>query len=308
MNTVETNLSLTLAPLSIKEFKRKKDIAEYKTKLDKASLYIIVQREVPEIKVNEEKCDEKEISLTIKLPKFGLELNAIYVLPEIINNVAFKNTVHKNGWDRLTFDASHGLGVLMWQGDIKPFITYNVLYVGQCAKEPLTKRFKAHHALMDMLIEEHAISSKSTSSEELILMPFTADSYVTTTLTGDSSDEDFVRAFTNNYTFTSDMINKDSEKALVRAMNPKYNKIRFKNYPKSEDGLYKTEADVYCYSIAENIILKYTKGFVYGATDVLFSSKIIGDRQGDLNVYAPGEDYVQKYAEQIYPPLTNKTY
>lgn len=68
MNTVETNLSLTLAPLSIKEFKRKKDIAEYKTKLDKASLYIIGQREVPEIKVvNEEKCDEKEISLTIKL-------------------------------------------------------------------------------------------------------------------------------------------------------------------------------------------------------------------------------------------------
>jgi len=60
--------------------------------------------------------------------------------------------------------------------------------------------------------------------------------------------------------------------------------------------------------IAENIILKYAKGFVYGVTDVFLSSKIIGDRQGDLNVYAPGEDYVRKYAEQIYPPLTNKTY
>lgn len=87
------------------------------------------------------------------------------------------------------------------------------------------------------------------------------------------------------------------------ALNPKYNKIRFKNYPKSEDGLYNTEADVFCYSIAENMILKYANGFVYGPTDSIFASKIIGDKQGDFNIYEPGNGFTRKYAEQIYPPL-----
>ena len=195
--------------------------------------------------------------MEINLPKSGNKLEAIYIAQETITAKSFQEFVHQHGWDGLVYDTSHGCGILMWKGDIRPFITYSILYVGQCIKEPLTKRFKAHHALMDMLIEEHAISSKTTSSAEIMLMPFVSDTYISTSLTGDSSEEDFINALTNNYSFGNDTVIKDSEKALVHALNPKYNKIRFKNYPKSEDGLFNTEADVFCYSIAENMILKH---------------------------------------------------
>ena len=54
------------------------------------------------------------------------------------------------------------------QGDFTSAITYEVLYVGECVGEKLTQRFKAHHALQDMLIEEKVISPSFDKSEELI--------------------------------------------------------------------------------------------------------------------------------------------
>jgi hypothetical protein len=58
-------------------------------------------------------------------------------------------------------------------------------------------------------------------------------------------------------------------------MNPKYNHIQFKYYQVSEDGLYKSDANVFCYSIAENMILWYEEGNVIDYTETAFASSVV---------------------------------
>jgi len=186
------------------------------------------------------------------------------------------------------------------QSDFTSAITYEVLYVGECVGEKLTQRFKAHHALQDMLIEEKVISHSFDKSEELILMPFTIDSYMCTMLTGLSPENDWMKALTGDFDVTSNQISLDAEKALVHGMNPKYNHIRFKNYPLSKDGLYKSDASVFYYSIAENIILKYDAGNIIGCPETSFASSIVGDKDGYTKIFVPGEDKAEWYAKKWY--------
>lgn len=56
--------------------------------------------------------------------------------------------------DRLIHLHSNKRINLRVKGDITPFVTYEVLYVGQCTHEHIFKRFKNHHALIDILINE----------------------------------------------------------------------------------------------------------------------------------------------------------
>ena len=189
---------------------------------------------------------------------------------------------------------------MIMQGEFSSAITYEVLYVGEAVREKLTQRFKAHHALQDMLIEEKVISPSFDKSEELILMPFTIDSYMCTMLTGFSSENDWSKAFSANFDVTPNQISLDAEKALVHGMNPKYNCIRFKKYPFSKDGLYKSDASVFCYAIAEKMILKYDAGNVIGCPETAFASSIVGAKDGYTKVFVPGENKTERYAKKWY--------
>lgn len=184
-----------------------------------------------------------------------------------ISNIGFT-------FDELIYYFSNGSFHITMQGDFTSAITYEVLYIGESVREKLTQRFRAHHALQDMLIEEKVISPNFDKSEELILMPFTIDSYMHTMLTGFSPENDWIKAFIGNFDVTPNQISLDAEKVLVHGMNPKYNRIRFKSYPFSKDGLYKSDASVFCYSIAENMILKYGAGNTIGCPETAYASSI----------------------------------
>jgi hypothetical protein len=61
----------------------------------------------------------------------------------------------------------------------------------------------------------------------------------------------------------------DAEKALIKAMQPKYNKESYENYPKSKDGLYKHNYDSYSYSFIDPIILKYGVNEIEGGLNYM---------------------------------------
>lgn len=332
-NILETNLHLTHSPISIKDFNRIKkapvldpELWREKESLDNASLYIIGKREVPVFVPRREISDETRLILDVEVgkasfrifvpaltnPKYslngfagiktepeGLEkaqkvwLFAFNDKGEAVSNIGFT-------FDELIYYSSNGLFHITMQGDFTSAITYEVLYVGESVGEKLTQRFRAHHALQDMLIEEKVISPSFDKSEELILMPFTIDSYMHTMLTGFSSENDWMKAFIGNFDVTPNQISLDAEKALVHGMNPKYNRIRFKSYPFSKDGLYKSDASVFCYSIAENMILKYDAGNIIGCPETAFASSIVGDKDGYTKVFVPGEDKTERYAKKWY--------
>ena len=332
-NILETNFRLTHAPISIKDFNSIKkatvlnsELWREKESLDNASLYIIGKREVPVFVPRREISDEHCLILDVEVgkasfrifipalknPKYslngfagiktepeGLEkaqkvwLCAFNDKGEDVSNIGFT-------FDELIYYYRNDLFHIIMQGDFTSAITYEVLYVGQSVGEKLTQRFKAHHALQDMLIEEKVISPSVDKSEELILMPFTIDSYMYTMLTGFSSEDDWMKALFGNFDVTPNQISLDGEKALVHGMNPKYNCIRFKNYPFSKDGLYKSDAKVFCHSIAEYVILKYDKGNIIGCPETAFASSIVGDEDGFTKVFNPDENKTERYAKKWY--------
>ena len=119
-------------------------------------------------------------------------------------------------------------------------------------------------------------------------------------LTGFSPENDWMKALSGDFDVTSDQISLDAEKALVHSMNPKYNRIRFKDYPLSKDGLYKSDASVFCYSIAENMILKYDAGNIIGCPKTAFASSIVGDKDGYTKVLVPGGNWAECYVKKWY--------
>ncbi len=332
-NMLETNLNLTHSPISIKDFNRIKkapvlnhELWREKESLDKASLYIIGKREVPVFVPRREISNKFRLVLDVEVGKASFRIfvpalpNSKYSLNgfagiktepeglekaqkvwlfafndkgEAVSNIGFT-------FDELIYYCGNNWFYVTMQGDFIPAITYEVLYVGESVREKLTQRFKAHHALQDMLIEEKVISPGFDKSEELILMPFTIDSYMCTMLTGFSPENDWMKAFIGDFDVTPNQISLDAEKALVHGMNPKYNHIRFKNYPFSKDGLYKSDASVFCYSIAENMILKYDTGNIIGCPETAFASSIVGDKDGYTKVFVPGEDKTEQYAKKWY--------
>lgn len=332
-NILETNLNLTHSPISIKDFNRIKKapvldpkLWREKESLDNASLYIIGKREVPVFVPRREISNESYLILDVEVGKAAFRIfvpalaNPKYYLngfagiktePEGLEKAqkvwlfAFNDKGEAVSNIRFTFDeliyyCGNGWFHINMQGDFTSAITYEVLYVGETVGEKLTQRFKAHHALQDMLIEEKVISPSFDKSEELILMPFTIDSYMCTILTGFSPDNDRRKVLTGDFDVTPNQISLDAEKALVHGMNPKYNRIRFKNYPFSKDGLYKSDASVFCYSIAENMILKYDAGNIIGCPETAFASSIVGDKDGYTKVFVPGENKTERYAKKWY--------
>ena len=328
-NILETNLQLTHSPISIKDFnyiKKEPVLWREKESLDNASLYIIGKREVPVFiprrEISDKSCLILDVEvgkasfrifvLALKNPEFslngfagiktepeGLEkaqkvwLFAFNDKGEAVSNIGFT-------FDELIYYCGNDRLHIIMQGDFTSAITYDVLYVGECVGEKLTQRFKAHHALQNMLIEEKVISPSFDKSEELILMPVTTDSCMCTMLTGFSAENDWMKTFSGDFDVTPKQISLDAEKALVHGMNPKYNRIQFKNYPFSEDGLYKSDASVFCYSIADNMILKYDAGNIIGCPETAFSSSIVGDKDGYTKVFVPGENPTERYAKKWY--------
>lgn len=308
MNIVESKLYFTTPPLSIRRFNQHKNLIDYKKDLDRATIYVIGKREVPVMRILEHSPIEdyiKEVDadhyvlLNIEMRKAGFNNDCVYVLPDDMKKSDFISSINNITIDEIFACLSHNIGAFGYVGDISPLISYEVLYVGQCVKEPLTKRFRAHHALQNMLIEENVISGNSDKADELILFPMFVDSDVISILTPDLGVEDYFKAFTNNYDFDSKEVTLDAEKALVHNMNPKYNRIKFKNYPKSDDVLDKTDANVFSYAIAEFAILNYSDGEIIGSPDPICASKIVGDAEGFTTVYRPGDDALSKYIPSI---------
>lgn len=337
MHIVDSKLMLAMAPISIREFDEYKLNTHICKLFDRASIYIIAKRPVQILRVLRDDVELKKLfdvpeeikrhqteenkrkyaesilqmkkmiktgklfALEVSQAGFDNTLRGFFQLDESISINDFIVDLSGTNLEKLLYSTSQGMGQFFTREDVTPFISYDVLYVGQCVGEPLTRRFKAHHALQKMLIHENVISKDYLNSDELVILPFYSYSETISSITGITSVDEAVKIFTNDFSFGTKEVNLDCEKALVRGMNPKYNDIKFKNYPKSEDGLYKGEADVFSYTIAANIIIKYNKGVVYGSVDLSNASRIVGDKSDNtVTIYNPGDNYTQKYTERFF--------
>ncbi len=171
--------------------------------------------------------------------------------------------------DRLLHLHSNNSITLRFKGDFTPFVTYEVLYVGQCTGEHIFDRFKSHRALLKILLQENIIPQNYDKVNDLLILPLHIE---TTMLSEISSEQEFFDAITGKSLVNTKTVSLDCEKALIKTMNPKYNSTKFKQYPKSTDGLFNHNIDFYQYKILENLVLDYgNNNYIDGTNSSIIS-------------------------------------
>lgn len=314
MHNVDSKLKLSYGPLTIYEFEMYKSDEEIKQLLTSTTIYVIAKRPLPVMRVI--KANSAGIHIIVEMdgydknveiimtqkdnPRlFGKGLSNMATGSNVINDPkAFHSfTLFREGangdefilnanFDRLIQLMSNNLIKIRIKGDVTPFVSYEVLYVGQCIGEHIFQRFKAHHALQNILIKEKIIPPNYDKVNELLVLPFYIESDVISVITGDANEDEFMEAMTGQFSFGSKEISRDCEKALIYAMSPKYNKTCFKQYPKSADGLFNHKLDSYLYRIAENLVLCYdSDNKIYGDVDEINASIIAVVDDKNFNIF-----------------------
>lgn len=140
-----------------------------------------------------------------------------------------------------------------FEGDVHDFIKYNVHYIGQAKNQNIWDRLTGHEKLSKVLALEHPFIEGEFSPYELslIFLQFKGFREDTMLVPDESSSDDIVDLhgkrmkemdIVNSFipsTFDEIMpfaVN-DFEAYLINLLEPKYNKILFKNYPDLKRGL-----------------------------------------------------------------------
>ncbi|MEQ9918663.1 hypothetical protein ABRQ01_18530 [Pectobacterium aroidearum] len=154
-------------------------------------------------------------------------------------------------------------------------LVYDLLYVGIAKKGDSYDRLidKGHHARQEILSNEPQRYPGARVTDEIFLFLFRPEPLFITTF-GPDSDIDL------DFGYDHKKIISDAEKAFVSLLQPNYNTVRFKQYPKGLDGLYDSKLDRYGYSIGEAITFNTPHG------------QIKGGRNGDLGGLSNKADFI----------------
>ncbi len=154
-------------------------------------------------------------------------------------------------------------------------LVYDLLYVGIAKKGDSYDRLiaKGHHARQEILSNEPQRYPGARVTDEIFLFLFRPEPLFVTSFTANSEiDLDFG--------YDHKKIVADAEKAFVSLLQPNYNTVRFKQYPKGADGLYDSKLDRYSYSIGEAITFNTAHG------------QIKGGRNGNLGGLSNKADFI----------------
>jgi len=295
-------LELAYAPLTAYEFAIVKDDKLIERALEKASLYIIGQRPVitfenfiPDTSIYQLNFEIHQRNnpniLKCKLPfdqkVFGLmEDNVVDVAFNYLDksikqeNYPLQN-IHgfslvrhkKEGKEFIIWFSPEKLLQNWWKGSIdcrikgdwQSFIQYKVHYVGKATKQSILRRLTGHSTFQDILSLESPVTEKQLPANEIVILPFEFQNNLQIQSFGDGVDtKEMVAAFLGENYPQQEKVFLDAEKALIKAMQPAYNKEMFNSYPVSKDGLYNDNYDAISYTFIDPIVLLYNNGEIKG--------------------------------------------
>lgn len=151
------------------------------------------------------------------------------------------------------------------EGDIRSFTNYKVHYVGKATRQSIFKRLTGHSTLQEILSLETPFQYGDLPTHEITLLLFRFHENLEIKSFGVNSDiHEMTATLMGTNRPEQETIFLDAEKALIKAMQPKYNKELFNNYPVSTDGLYKDNYDAISYSFMDPITLNYSLGEIVG--------------------------------------------
>lgn len=175
-----------------------------------------------------------------------------------------KKGTHVKVWltpDSVYWEAARGRAYLEGFKRHDLVCSYDLLYVGIATKQDSYQRLikDAHHGRLKVLSEEQARKTGAHPSDEIILFLFDIDQLGIQTISAEDPDINLFRGSEQA------RVVADAEKAFVKLLGPGYNTVKFRNYPKGEDGLYGLGLTNYAYVLNENIRFNTAQSIFKGA-------------------------------------------
>ena len=167
------------------------------------------------------------------------------------------------------------------EGSIEEFIKYKVHYVGKSTEQEIWKRLTGHSTLQQILSLEYPLQYGTLPTHEIAILFLQLKDAVGlhTISAADPITEDFIQSLKETNLPPAKTISLDAEKALIKAMQPGYNKQFYNNYPSSRDGLSSYNLDGYSFQILSPVILEYKNGLIKGAPNYNADSILIQQGQ-----------------------------
>lgn len=165
-------------------------------------------------------------------------------------------------------------------GDPRSFLKYKVLYVGKAIDQRVWERLDGHSTLQRILSEEQPLINGDLPTHEIALMFLEFHDNMSIQIIDKNSVIEQIESVLNGTDLpTTNRIYTDAEKALISALQPGYNKVRYKKYPKNKGGLYQSGLDTYSYTFMDPVTLEYNGVSIRGGINYMGGDAII--IQGD---------------------------
>jgi hypothetical protein len=306
-------LKLAYSPLTTFEFAKLKDDKDIIKALEKSSLYIIGQR--PIISFQNVVPDYNNQQLIFEIHQKGnsniLECKLPLIQPGIGSveqdelAVAFNFFDKSNAQKTFPLYDVHGFSIIKenesndefliwfspekllnnwWNGHIecqicgeyRSFLNYEVHYVGKATKQKIFNRLNGHSTLQEILSLEGPITKNQPTAHEIVILMFEFNENLQHQIFDHETDPKYMADSLLGRTYPSqETVFLDAEKALIKAMQPRYNRKLFINYPRSSDGLYLEKYNAISYTFLDPIVLKYEKGELRGGLTALGGDSIL---------------------------------
>jgi len=293
MKSQLNTLKLVYPPISNQEAEWIKDDPDVVEELKNSNLYMIVQRHESKFHLFNEDIMEKNFlnSFSIKFKYIvgdisdDVEINLSILFKEHKVNIEDFKVEFELGekqiriwkcdletteridvidWfttEKILWDKWRGHPAIFGLSKYKQFSEYYLHYIGISKKEDSLTRLivKPHDKRLRILSNEVPFTNNSRVTDEIILLFFKIEP-----LQIQIYDENDIDGFIYGAIVDDKKIIADAEKAFIYIMDSKYNSIKYKSYPKSNDGLYTEGLTRYGYIIEESLTLLTDKEKIVG--------------------------------------------
>jgi len=179
--------------------------------------------------------------------------------------------------ERLIYDYSHDTIEVAGLDGWGELFKYKILYIGKSTDQDIWERLTGHEKLQDIVSIEYPLQYGTLPSQEITLLLFKINAFENFEVLENFEDLMNMDKILDSETIESlfqlkappveKNIFLDAEKVFINLLNPEYNTVKFKSYPKSKDGLYKENFDVFSYKLRDNIVLVCNETEIFGSTD-----------------------------------------
>lgn len=160
-----------------------------------------------------------------------------------------------------------------WKGELNAkfssdyikMLDFKVHYVGKSTEQNICERLSKHSTFQEILTKEDTLTYGDIPSNEIMILLMRVKDNNTIVRWGGTSTGEEISDYIHNYSLPSDkVISLDAEKALIKHLQPQYNKILYDSFPNRNDLVNTDYHSVILYALSDPITLIYNKGNIKG--------------------------------------------